>query len=124
MEKTRTKVTELDENLKVLLSKPTYKFGAFTFDVAKRELAFQNELTELTKKETYLLVLFAANANKLMERRYMLKTIWHDDSYFAGRTMDVYICKLRKLLNKDSKINIVNSHGEGYKLLVNHIDLG
>jgi DNA-binding response OmpR family regulator len=117
MENPKIRAIELGETLNSLLSVPSYNIGAFTFDVVNRLLKFQTESTKLTKKETYLLVLFAANANKLIERKYILNTIWKDDSYLASRTMDVYVCKLRKLLSKDLGINIINIHGKGYKFL-------
>ena len=98
----------LDENLKALMSVPSYKIGSFTFDVEKRLLISKNESVKLTGKESYLLVLLAANANTFLERKYILTTIWREDNFRTSRSMDVYICKLRKLLSKDEKINIVN----------------
>ena len=117
MENLKIRAIELGEPMNSFLSVPSYTIGAFTFDVVNQLLKFQSESTKLTNKETYLLVLFAANANKLIERKYILSTIWRDDSYLASRTMDVYVCKLRKLLSKDSTINIINIHGKGYKFL-------
>ena len=52
-------------------------------------------------------------------RNFALKTIWQDDNYFNGRSMDVYIAKLRKYLKDDNKVEIINIHGKGFKLLVN-----
>jgi len=117
MENPQIRAIELDENLNSFLSVSSYKIGEYTFEPTNQLLKFQSESTKLTKKESYLLALFAANANKLIERKFMLKTIWRDDSYLTSRTMDVYICKLRKLLSKDSNINIINVHGKGYKFL-------
>ncbi len=108
----------LDENLKALMSVPSYKIGSFTFDVEKRLLISKNESVKLTGKESYLLVLLAANANTFLERKYILNTIWREDNFRTSRSMDVYICKLRKLLSKDDKINIVNLHGKGHKMII------
>ena len=111
-------LNELDENLRVLMYVPSYKIGAYSFDVPSRVLSFKSETTKLTRKETYLLVLFAANANNLLDRKYTLKTIWKDDNNYNARSMDVYICKLRKLLAGDPNITIINIHGKGYKMIV------
>ena len=71
----------------------------------------------LTTKETDLLMLLARNGNNVLERNYALKTIWIDDNYFNARSMDVYITKLRKKLQKDPTVQILNVHGKGYKLI-------
>ena len=118
IENERILLNELDENLKKLMYVPVYQLGAYTFDVGTRELSFKGEVTKLTRKETYLFVLFAANKSVMLDRRYILTTIWKDDNYYNSRSMDVYICKLRKLLSKDPQITIVNIHGKGYRLVV------
>jgi len=118
IENERILLNELDENLRALMIVPSYKLGAYTFNVETRELSFNGEATKLTRKETYLFVLFAANANSMLDRKYMLTTIWKDDNYYNSRSMDVYICKLRKLLSKDPNITIINIHGKGYRIIV------
>jgi len=109
---------DLDEHLKVLMSVPTYKIGAYTFDVEKRLLYFNDESVKLTKKESYLLVFFVSNVGKSLYRNVILTTIWKEDTYPNSRSMDVYICKMRKLLSKDSKILIVNIHGRGFRIVI------
>ena len=109
---------DLDENLKVLMSVPTYKIGAYTFDVGKRLLFYNGESVKLTKKESYLLVFFVSNAGKSLYRNEILTTIWKEDTYPNSRSMDVYICKMRKLLSRDSKILIVNIHGRGFRIVI------
>ena len=74
---------------------------------------------KLTTKESQLMRLLCVHKNDVLDRNFALKTIWHDDNYFNGRSMDVYIAKLRKYLKEDSKVEIVNIHGKGFKLLVN-----
>ena len=118
MKNEKTLLREDDENLSVLLKVPFYTIGAYTVDVQKRLLTFKGESKKLTNKELHLLILFAANANDFLDRKYALKTIWKDDNYYNARSMDVYICKLRKLLKDDPKIYIINIHGKGYKLMV------
>ena len=72
---------------------------------------------KLTTKENELLYLLCKNKNNIMERSYALKAIWGDDNYFNGRSMDVYIAKLRKHLKNDERVEILNIHGRGFKLL-------
>lgn len=108
----------VDEHLKALMSVPTYKIGAYTFDVDKRVLTHSGNGVKLTAKESYLLVLLAANANNFLERKFILNTIWKEDNFRNSRCMDVYVYKLRKLLDKDSNVNIVNIHGKGHKMII------
>ncbi|MCX7744204.1 MAG: response regulator transcription factor [Flavobacteriales bacterium] len=97
-----------------------FVIGNFTFDPTKQILKSDTEERKLTSKEAELLRLLCLNMNKTMDRNFALKTIWHDDSYFNARSMDVYITKLRKYLKADPRIEILNVHGKGFKLLVNN----
>ncbi|MEI8272584.1 MAG: winged helix-turn-helix domain-containing protein [Paludibacter sp.] len=103
--------------LEKLLKVPTYTLGAFTIDVPKRLLTTKGDSKKLTNKELHLLITLASTPNVLLERKYLLESIWEENNYFNGRSMDVYLCKLRKLLAADQRINIVNIHGKGYKLI-------
>jgi DNA-binding response OmpR family regulator len=94
-----------------------YKIGRFQFDTQKQLLSIDGQQTKLTTKESELLGLLCAHANEILQRDFALKTIWIDDNYFNARSMDVYITKLRKLLQDDPSIQIINVHGKGYKLL-------
>jgi DNA-binding response OmpR family regulator len=94
-----------------------YIIGGFTFDVTKQLLTFKEQAQKLTTKESELLELLCRNRNQVLERNFALKSIWIDDNYFNARSMDVYITKLRKYLSKDGKVEILNIHGKGYKLL-------
>lgn len=93
-----------------------FKIGLYTFDYNHQELSFQGESQRLTSKESELLRLFCVNMNRLIDRNSTLQKIWKDDSYFAARSMDVYITKLRKYLKNDPHVQIVNVHGVGFKL--------
>lgn len=73
---------------------------------------------KLTTKENQLLHLLVKNKNEILDRQATLRAVWGDDNYFNGRSMDVYIAKLRKLLKEDPSIEIMNIHGVGFKLLV------
>ena len=94
-----------------------YHIGQFTFDTQKQLLCIGEEQRKLTTKENELLALLCSHANEILQRDFALKTIWIDDNYFNARSMDVYITKLRKHLKDDPKIEIINIHGKGYKLI-------
>jgi two-component system, OmpR family, response regulator len=98
--------------------KNTWEIGKFTFDVKKQELTAGDKVQKLTTKEADLLKLLSNNMNEVLERNFALKAIWFDDNYFNARSMDVYITKLRKFLKDDPRVQIINVHGKGYKLVV------
>jgi DNA-binding response OmpR family regulator len=95
-----------------------FTIGNYTFDYQKRQLTIGEVGQKLTSKENDLLRLLALNQGKILERTYALKAIWGDDNYFNARSMDVYIAKLRKHLNKDKRIEIMNVHGRGFRFFV------
>ena len=95
-----------------------YKIGRFTFDTQKQLLTIDGKSTKLTTTENELLALLCSHANEILKRNDALRTIWIDDNYFNARSMDVYITKLRKHLKADDQIEIINIHGQGYKLIV------
>ena len=95
----------------------TFDIGEFFFDYERQVLRHGKDETKLTTKENELLHLLALNKNGVLERNYALNAIWGDDNYFNGRSMDVYIAKLRKHLKADPDIEIINIHGKGFKLL-------
>ncbi len=99
---------------------PVYQIGTLRFDYARQLLFRGVEPTgqRLTSKETELLKLLAQNLNQPLGRSFALKVVWGDDSYFNARSMDVYITKLRKYLREDPNVQLVNVHGEGFKLVV------
>lgn len=95
-----------------------YKIGRFTFDTQKQLLIIGDKQTKLTTKENELLALLCSHANEILKRDDALRAIWIDNNYFNARSMDVYITKLRKHLKNDDQIEIINIHGQGYKLIV------
>lgn len=95
----------------------TYTIGEFTFDPETRMLRKGEDENKLTTKENHLLKLLAKNKNEVLDRQAALRSIWGDDNYFNGRSMDVYIAKLRKILKADESIEIMNVHGRGFKLI-------
>ncbi len=96
-----------------------FKVGKYQFNSEKQILQHNGVEQKLTTKESQLLRLLCIHKNDVLDRTFALKSIWHDDNYFNGRSMDVYIAKLRKYLKDDSKVEIINIHGKGFKLLVN-----
>ncbi len=96
-----------------------FKVGAYSFNSQKQILLINGNEQKLTTKESQLLRLLCVHKNDVLDRNFALKTIWQDDNYFNGRSMDVYIAKLRKYLKDDTKVEIINIHGKGFKLLVN-----
>ena len=96
---------------------PILQIGNYSFDTKLQKLIIKKEEQKLTTKETDLLKLLCKNKNRVLERNNALKAVWGDDNYFNGRSMDVYITKLRKYLKKDPNIQIINVHGKGFKLL-------
>jgi len=94
-----------------------FKIGNYSFDYSHQTLTINNVSQKLTTKEADLLRLLCLNANDVLDRNFALKSIWKDDNYFNGRSMDVYIAKLRKYLKEDSKVELINVHGKGFKLM-------
>ena len=95
-----------------------YTIGKYSFDVKNQLLHFSNEEKKLTKKETRILSFLCEHLNDIAPRELILKNIWGNDDYFSGRSMDVFISKLRKYLSQDQNIQINNIHGVGFKLEV------
>jgi DNA-binding response OmpR family regulator len=95
-----------------------FEIGGFHFDYDTQKLKYQDdEDIKLTSKEADLLRMLCMHKNKVMDRSAALKKIWYDDNYFNSRSMDVYITKLRKYLKKDENLQIINVHGQGFKLV-------
>ena len=93
-------------------------FGSFLFDYNSQFLKSPTSERRLTKKEAAVLKLLCLNKNNILRREIALKLIWGKDDYFMGRSMDVYITKLRKFLRDDPSVSIVNIHNVGFKLEV------
>ncbi|MBT0608606.1 response regulator transcription factor [Aequorivita echinoideorum] len=96
-----------------------FEIGNFFLNSKLRFLTYMKEdPIKLSPKENELLRLLALHKNDLMPRELALTKIWRDDNYFTSRSMDVYIAKLRKYLSKDDGVEIINIHGEGFRLVV------
>lgn len=96
-----------------------FQVGAFHLNSKLRFLTFKDqESIKLSPKENELLKLLVLYENDLMPRELALTKIWRDDNYFTSRSMDVYIAKLRKYLKPDANVEILNIHGEGFRLVI------
>ena len=95
-----------------------FDLGSYHFNPRLRELSVNGKVQTLSPKENELLKMLAEYKNDLLPREAALKRIWGSDTYFNGRSMDVDIAKLRKYLNEDDKLEIVNIHGNGFRLVV------
>ena len=94
-----------------------FDLGGYHFNPKLRQLILKGKAITLSPKENELLKMLAENKNDLLPREKALKRIWGSDTYFNGRSMDVYIAKLRKYLKEDETIEIVNIHGNGFRLV-------
>lgn len=95
-----------------------FEIGAYFFDYTSQVITYKGQQQKLSTKEAELLRLLCLKKNDVLTREEALVKIWHDDNYFTGRSMDVFLSKLRKYLREDPNVEIVNVHGKGYKLLV------
>ena len=105
--KDNTGVTKKNESI--------FPLGTYQFDYPNLSLIHAEETLVLTQKEAEVLKLFCVNPNRVLKREEILKPIWGNDSYFSGRSLDVFISKIRKYLHRDASIEIVNVHGVGFK---------
>lgn len=122
-------LAELVVRLKVLLSKdrmlldqpddlPEVAIGTFLFAAGPCLLTHGGKHRKLTGKESDILKLLFLNRNRLLDRKSLLLNIWGNDDFFTGRSLDVFITKLRKYLAEDPSVRIINIRGVGYKLVI------
>jgi len=102
----------------VSAEKHVFTLGHFSFDSNKRTLDGPDESYKLTSKETELLKMLCLKVNQTLLRTDALRDIWGSEDYFSSRSMDVFISKLRRYLKSDGRIEIVNIHGKGFKLVI------
>lgn len=93
-----------------------YAVGDYHFDYKNLELQFEQETKKLTQKEADLLRFFVKNKNEVLKRSDILEALWGEDDYFMGRSLDVFISRLRKYLKLDASLKIENIHGVGFRL--------
>jgi len=94
-----------------------YRIGRYSFNPTLQQLSMDGKIQRLTTRESELLQLLCLHKNDLLERNFALRSIWMSDQLESGRSMDVYITKLRKYLSADPEIEILNVHGKGFRLV-------
>ncbi|MCH2197633.1 MAG: response regulator transcription factor [Flavobacteriales bacterium] len=96
----------------------TFTIGKYSYDPKSFQLCLEDDCRKLTKKEADLLKLLCKHQDQVIERELIANMVWGDDSYFVGRSMDVFITRLRKYLKGDERVAISNVHGVGFRLEV------
>ncbi len=94
-----------------------YEIGDIQFDYTRQIIKIKGEEQKLTTKENELFYILIRNKDEILDRNAALRHVWGDDNYFNGRSMDVYITKLRKHIKTSDHVEILNVHGKGFKLL-------
>ena len=98
---------------------PTYlTVGNYLLDHKNLTLQFEDQGKNLTQKEADLLKMFIESKNEVIKRSYILETLWGEDDYFLGRSLDVFVSRLRKYLSQDPRIKLENIHSVGFKMKV------
>jgi DNA-binding response OmpR family regulator len=111
-------ILKRNEEAKTESENTEFDLGAYHFNHKLRQLTKGNSSHTLSPKESDLLRMLCEYKNDLLPREKALKKIWGSDTYFNGRSMDVYIAKLRKYLKEETSVEIVNIHGNGFRLVV------
>lgn len=109
------RINQIEDNL---LHKKEFDINDYKFYPEKQLIIKEDFEKKLTSKENELLRLLCVYMGNVVDRNDALNMVWGDDNYFNSRSMDVYITKLRKIFKEDENIQIINSHGKGFKLLV------
>jgi DNA-binding response OmpR family regulator len=117
MEELIVRIESLLSRQSVQKTAAIYELGEYSFNFPKQQLVFKNKITKLTHREAHLLYHLVLKKNDVLDRTFILKKLWGNDDFFAGRSMDVFITKLRKKIAEDSQLEIVNVRGYGYKLM-------
>lgn len=107
----RSKAHEMTDTHHHLLS-----IGMYRFDVINFKLIFQDKEKILTSREAEILKHLYHARDRVLKREEILLAVWGDDDYFLGRSLDVFISKIRKYLKEDPRVQIINFHGVGFKL--------
>jgi hypothetical protein len=105
-------------DVEVVVDSGSFHFGNSSLDLANQILVVHGVQQSLTYREAKLLHLFIAHPNQLLEREFLLKSVWEDEGIIVGRSLDVFVSRLRKLLKVDEAVQIATVHGVGYRLEV------
>ncbi|WP_460219936.1 response regulator transcription factor [Psychroserpens sp. MEBiC05023] len=118
MEELIVRINNLLNRTRVQKTSEMIQIGKYTFDFPKQLLYFDTHTQQLTHREAHLLFHLISNKNQVLDRSIILNKLWGNDDFFSARSMDVFITKLRKKLQNDEHIKIINVRGFGYKLVV------
>lgn len=121
-ERTKTKPDQIKDLFPTEESAKGIPIGSYIFNEIQQELLFGGERIELTVKEAKLLGIFAAERNQVIDRKRLQKEVWEDEGVIVGRSLDMFISKLRKKLANDPAVRIVNIHGKGYRLEIDQTE--
>ncbi|MGV3631842.1 MAG: response regulator transcription factor [Bacteroidota bacterium] len=116
------RIKSLLKRVKIKSDEPevsTIQLGAYVFDTENYKLVHPNFEKSLTKKEAQILACLCKFKNQVVSREIVMNAVWGQEDYFIGRSLDVFITKLRKYLSEDTSIQISNIHGIGFKLELN-----
>ena len=113
----RIKALTIFKNHTKPLPNKNHKIGQYIFDPTSQELTHPTKTFQLTHRESILLELLIENPKEIIDRSLILKKLRGKDDFFSGRSMDVFITKLRKKLSLDPNVLIINSRGRGYKIV-------
>lgn len=118
MEELIVRINNLLQRLNKSKTSEIINIGNYIFNFPKQLLQFRDdELIQLTHREAHLLFHLVKNKNHVLDRSLILNKLWGNDDFFSARSMDVFITKLRRKLNKDNSVQILNVRGYGYKLI-------
>ena len=117
MEELIVRINNLLDRIKNQKTAEILTIGNYLFDFPKQMLIYDNNNIQLTHRESHVLFHLVKHKHKVLDRSLILKELWGTDDFFTGRSLDVFISKLRKKLKKDDSINIINIRGFGYKLV-------
>ncbi|MFD2530276.1 response regulator transcription factor [Polaribacter marinaquae] len=117
MEELIVRIKALLNRIELKTDTENIKIGNYLFNLTKQTLTFSEEEQQLTHREAQLLFYLFEKKNEVLDRTFILNKLWGNDDFFNARSMDVFISKLRKKLNQDENIQIINVRGFGYKLI-------
>jgi len=100
-----------------LLTVKEYQIGSSTVNTQNKTLTVRDKTIKLTRIELQLLTFLAANKNNFITRIEIMTTVWNENNYQNGRSMDVYMCKIRKYLKDDTSFTLINIHSKGYRIV-------
>ena len=111
------RIISLTNRNQEISKKTTLTIGKYEFNTESQTLKHNDKIFKLTNREASLLELLVQNKGEIINRETILNIVWDNNDFFSGRSMDVFITKLRKKLNLDPNVEIINSRGRGYKLI-------